>query len=82
MNELRVGTPVVVAGVTLIPVERLWVDATSQRQAFWLQATKEVFALVICDAQGPRAVDTGGQFLFIENLIEVVPGLQNALPIS
>ena len=82
MNELRAGAPVVVAGVTLIPLERLRVVSTAWRQDCWVHATKEAFALVICDAHGPHAVDADGHPLSIEHLIELVPELQTALPMD
>lgn len=82
MNELRVGTPTVVAGVTLIPVERLRVVATHQLQGCWFQATKEVFALVIGSVHGACAMDVDGHPLPIDQLHELVPELQAVLPIS
>ena len=82
MNELRAGTPIVVAGVTLIPVERIRIVATEVQQACWLQATKDAFALVICDAHGQHAVDTDGYHLPIDHLLDLVPELQTALPIT
>lgn len=82
MNELRAGTPLVVAGVTLIPVERLRLVANARRQACWFQATKEAFALVICDAHRTYALDAGGHPLSIDHLFELVPKLQAKLPIE
>lgn len=79
MNELRVGTPVVVAGITLIPVERLRVITTARRQGCWFQATKEVFAVVICDANGAHAIDVNGHSLSIDYLHEKVLELQAVL---
>lgn len=82
MNELRVGVPVVVAGITLIPVERSRIVASARWQTCWLQATKEAFALVICGAHGLHAVDAVGHPLSIDYLLEMVPELQAVLPME
>jgi len=82
VNELHVGIPVVVAGVTLIPVERLRIVAEVRGQAGWLQATKKTFALVVCDADGTRAIGPNGQPLCIQHLFDAVPGLHASLPIE
>lgn len=82
MTELRVGTLVVVGDVTLIPLECLRVVATVRREGCWFQVTNEACALVICDAQGPRALDANGQPLAIAYLLEMLPELQTELPNS
>lgn len=79
MNELRVGALVVVAGVTLIPVERLRIVITAQRQGCWFQTTKDVFALMVLDTRGVNILSTDGYPLSIDHLLDEVPGLQAVL---
>ena len=79
MSELRVGAPITVAGITLIPIERVWIRAEKQPYAYWLNATKEAFAVVICERGGPRAVDIEARELPIGELITVIPELDPLL---
>ena len=79
MNALRIGPPITVEGVTLIPIERLRIVATRQRRTYWFNATKELVALVICEPEGPRAVDVESHPLPLYKLIAEIPELQPAL---
>jgi hypothetical protein len=79
MSELRAGDPVTVAGVTLIPIERLRISAEKQPYAYWLDATKDVYALVICDHQGPRAVDVEAKERPVDEFITEIPELETLL---
>ena len=79
MNELRVAAPIAVAGVILIPIERVRIVAARQWQACCCNAAKDIAALVICEAGGPRAVDVAAQPLAIDELIGEIPELGAAL---
>jgi len=79
MSELRAGTPISVAGITLIPIERLWMHAEKQPHAVWLSASKAAVAVVICDPQGPRAVDVHAHEQSVEALVTEIPALATLL---
>jgi hypothetical protein len=79
VSELRAGAPITLAGITLIPIERVRISAEKQRCACWLNATKEALAVVICDRDGPRALDVEAQELPIDELIGEIPDLEPVL---
>ena len=76
MSELRAGAPIAVAGITLIPIERVRIACEKQLRAYWLSATKEALAIVVCDPAGPRVVDVEARELPVEGLLAQVPGLE------
>lgn len=41
MNGLRPGAPITVAGITLIPIERVRIDSGVLSRAWWLSAANE-----------------------------------------
>jgi len=75
MSELRAGTPISVAGITLIPIERVWMHAEKQSHAVWLGASKAAVAVVICDLEGPRVVDVQAHEQSVEAFITQIPAL-------
>lgn len=79
MNAWQVGTPIHARGVTLVPVERVQIVATGRSRALGFNATKEVVALVICGSDGPRAVDMNARDIPLRQVMDAVPGLQQAL---
>ena len=79
MSELRTGAPIRVAGITLIPIERVRIDYEKQSSAYWLNATKEAVAVVICEREGPRIVDVEAHERPIDELITEVPELESLL---
>jgi uncharacterized spore protein YtfJ len=79
MSELRVGTPITVAGITLIPIERVRINCEKQSYAYWINATKEAVAVVICEPEGPRIMDVEAHERHIDELIMLVPELKSLL---
>lgn len=79
MNKLRTGTPVTVDGITLIPIERVRIRAEKQPNTYWFSITKEAVALVICDLEGPRAVDIDAHQRSVDQFITDIPGLASML---
>ena len=76
MTRLQAGTPIVIDNATLIIITRLSIEADSTGYMYWLQASKEPYALVIRDAHGLRALDMSGRRLAISELIDDVSGLE------
>lgn len=79
VNELRAGAPIMVAGTTLIPVERVWTRSEAYPFGYWLGIGKEAFAVVICDLEGPRAVDIEARELPLDEFAAQVRGLESLL---
>jgi uncharacterized spore protein YtfJ len=79
MSELRAGAPITVAGITLIPIERMRINSEKQSFAYWLNATKEVVAVVICEREGPRLLNVEAEERCIDELIFEVPELGSML---
>lgn len=76
MNELRIGTPVHIAGLTLVPVERIQV----QTKGDWgLYASKEPFAVIVNRDNHKQAFDCQGEERPIEELMEQLPQLGELL---
>ena len=79
MNGLRTGSRVTVAGIALIPIERVRISSEKQPCGYWFSVTKEAFAVVICDQQGPRAVCIDGHERPIDELTAAIPELETVL---
>ena len=57
MNDLRVGNPLVIGDVTLVPIERCVLHAHVSDSGCWLSGFKEPVAIIVWDALGFRALD-------------------------
>lgn len=79
MSELRAGAPIAIAGVTLIPIERVRIWFEQQPDAYWLGAMKEALAVVVCNRTGARVVDMEARELPIDEFITQIPGLESLL---
>ena len=83
MDELRAGDPMVAGEVTLVPIERCFIQSSTGDMGCWLYGLKEPFAIIVCDAVGIRAFDTEATEISIESLIRKVPDLGTLLaPLS
>ena len=77
MNELRAAAPITVAGMTLVPIERVQINAEKQSYGYWLNATKEAVAVVICEPQGPRLMNVGMQEYSFNDILTHLPELKS-----
>jgi hypothetical protein len=75
MDELRVGNPMVAGEVTLVPIERCFIQSETGDMGCWLYGLKEPFAIIVCDAIGIHAFDTEAQEISVESLIQKIPDL-------
>jgi len=83
MDELRAGNPVVAGKVTVIPIERCFIQSDTGDMGCWLSGLKEPFAIIVCDKTGIRAFDTEATEISIESLIQKIPDLGAVLaPLS
>jgi hypothetical protein len=79
MNLLRAGGVVEVAGIRLIPVERISITTQQDGSHVWLQASKEVAAVAICEAQSVRLLSVSGESLSLDEWLPQVEGLEAGL---
>ena len=79
MKVLSAGRAVEAAGLTLIPIERMSITVQQEGGHIWLQANKEVAAVVFCEARGIRMVDVSGEVLPLEEWLPQVEGLEAGL---
>jgi len=77
MNELRAGAPITLAGMILIPIERVKVNSEKQSFGYWLNATKEAVAIVICEPQGPRLMNISIEEHSLDNIFTELPELES-----
>jgi hypothetical protein len=60
MNELRAGPPLVIGGVTIVPLERWIVTVAAHGRGAWGRAEKRAAGVLIADPSGARALDAAG----------------------
>jgi hypothetical protein len=83
MDGLRAGNPMVASEVTIVPIERCFIQSDTGNMGFWLAGLKEPFAIIVCDAIGIRAFDTEATEISVESLIQKIPDLGAVLaPLS
>jgi len=75
METLRAASPLNVGGVTLVPIERTRIRSDMGDAGYWIIAFKEVFAIVVCDASGVRALDADSSEIPLDTLIRKTPNL-------
>lgn len=79
MNELRIARAVKVAGVTIIPVERINIHNQINATMNWWYGRKEIYALVICTTSEVKAFDETAREINIDQLIDIVPQIADML---
>jgi hypothetical protein len=75
MEALRAVNPLRVGDVTLVPIERVWIRSDRGDAGYWISAFKEAFAIVVCDANGVRALDPDSSEIPLDALIRKTPNL-------
>lgn len=79
METLRAVGPMSASGVTLVPIERTRIRLEAGRAGYWIDASRDVFAVVVCDARGTRALAMDSSELALDSLIEETPNLEAVL---
>jgi len=75
MERWRAGKPIVAGGVTVVLVERLFLESYDGNGAGWLHGSLEPRAVVVRDAAGVRAFDTKARSIPVESLVQKIPEL-------
>ena len=75
MKALRAASPFSIGDVTLVPIERAGIQSDMGDAGYWINAFKEAFAVVVCDASGVRALDLNSSEIALDALIRKTPNL-------
>jgi uncharacterized spore protein YtfJ len=75
VSGLVAGGAVRAGGRVLVPVARVWLHA----EARWAAGGREPVAVVVVEADGPRALDLNGAEIPLAPLLEQAEGLAAAL---
>ena len=75
MAELRTGNPMAAAGITILPIERCFMQSGRGNMVCWFSGLKEPFAILVCDADGIRAFDMVGREIPVASLLHEIPDL-------
>lgn len=80
-EALRAGVPVTLGRVTLLPIERVVLQACHGKAGLWLSGAMQPHALIVRDAGGMRAFGVAAAVatVSIEGLCASVPGLDALL---
>jgi len=81
MDELRAGKPMIADEVTIVPIERCYIQYVPGEMGCWLYGLKEPIAIIIFDTTGIRAYDTAAKEISVASLIQKIPDL-SAMPAS
>ena len=75
MEALRAASPLSIGDVTLVPIERAGIRSDMGDAGYWISAFKEAFAVVVCDANGVRALAADSSEIALDALIRKTPNL-------
>jgi hypothetical protein len=82
MDELHAGKPMIMGAVTIVPIERCYMQSVPRDIGCWLYGLKEPFAIIIFDATGIRAYDKAAIEISVSSLIKKIPDLSAVLASS
>ncbi len=79
MEEVEIGNPMVIAGVTLIPVAKVSLKYWHNNRGISFLGTKQPFGVVVVSPSGKRAIRISGEEVPLDKFIQEVPGIQDIL---
>ncbi|HEU0204984.1 MAG TPA: hypothetical protein VFR86_31630 [Burkholderiaceae bacterium] len=78
-TTLRAGTPMMLGGCFLLPIERVVLHVSQGGTGLWLWAAKELHALIVRDENGTRAIGTDAAAVSLDTLRKQIPQLDSVL---
>ena len=78
-EEIRIEAPFAVAGVTLVPVVKAWLNCWQSKGRLSFFGTKQPVSVVVISAQAKRAFRISGEEISLDQLTEEVPGIKEIL---
>lgn len=79
MERLRAANPLRVGDVTIVPVERTDIQSDTGNSGCWIGGFKTVFAVVVRDAKGVRALAADSSEIPLDDLIRETPNLRGVI---
>lgn len=80
IDRLAAGKPITVAGITLIPIVRLRIDAAHLPYSYLFNATKTAQAVVICGPESPpRVMDMEARECRLDDYLTILPELASLM---
>ena len=79
MNELRAGEPYTLGNVTLVPIERVYLQSNQWKLGYRLTAFKEPHAVIICDAKGLHVLNLDAKEIPLQTLVQKIPDIDKIL---
>lgn len=78
-KEIEIGSPVTVAGVTLIPVIKVSLNYWRGNGSLSFFGVKQPIGMVVVSPSGKRALRITGQEVPLDQFIQEVPGMKEVL---
>jgi uncharacterized spore protein YtfJ len=78
-KEIEIGSPVTVAGVTLIPVIKVSLNYWRRNGSLSFFGVKQPIGMVVVSPSGKRALRITGQEVPLDQFIQEVPGMKEVL---
>ena len=79
MEEVHVGRPVPVSGITIIPLEKVTVSHSNKKGRLSVYVSKEPVGVVVSSPQRKWAIDISGTQMPLETYIQEIHELQQVL---
>lgn len=79
MDELTAGNPVTTHSVTLLPIERIFIQSGKMDSGYWMVVQKAPYAIILRDSKGMRAFDMEGNNISLQPLVQAVPDIEAIL---
>jgi len=79
METMSIKGPFAIGDVTLFAIERARLRIAKGRSGLWLNGSKQAYAIIICDANGQRAIAIDATVLDLTAVIKKMPELGELL---
>ena len=77
--EIRIEAPLAVAGVTLVPIVKAWLNCWHSKGRLAFFGIKQPVSVVVVSPQAKRAFRTNGEAVSLDQLTKEVPGIEETL---
>ncbi len=78
-EEIRIEAPFAVAGVTLVPIVKAWLNCWQSKGRLSFFGTKQPVSVVVVSPQARRAFRINGEEVSLDQLTKEVQGLKEIL---
>lgn len=82
MKKVRVGKPVVVGEITLIPLINVQIQGVAQSDRYWFSGSADPFAVVVVNQGVVSAVDIESGEVPVDELLAQLPDLSAVIQSS